>query len=661
MPVTTRHDTRIRLRQFIKPGENNQHLLERIADCFPALIFIFDPETNKIDFLNHQFERYLHYNDSDIEGFDGDLFELVYPEDRAHIEEQLRLIREDADEHTRSFRARFKEKSGDVLDFQIIVLPFSNEDQVSGRYVLFICEDVTTQLHKEAELEALKELENETERLLHFGTWQWDLSTDRMTWSNGMYSLLDYHTEEQPYDITSTIFYSHVPHHELEKVTAAFQFSINTKSHFEFTHSLRTLNNQVKIVFTKGRIVCDDEQRVIKLTGVTRDVTQQSLAHKDLADYKQMMLDKEKFLNSGSWEYDFEDGSLIWSEGNFRLFGFDPETEELPARVSSDLFRQFLDDDDRLSSRNIWTEFVGNKDEQTWEFNIITRQGTRKRLESYARMIRDNSGNPVKVIGTCRDITQVRNYEQSLKEKINELDRSNKELEEFAYIASHDLQEPLRKITAFSERLKEKSGDSLGSDGQLYLDRMLAATVNMRTLIDNLLEFSRTSRFNQPFTKTDLSDVVSAVQAELELTIEETKSVIRVNSMPSIDGIPSQMQQLFGNLINNAIKFRKPGEPAHITISSQPLTKLEKQEKRLRTDRTYFRVVVSDAGIGFEQQFENKIFQIFQRLHGKAEYPGSGIGLAICKKIVENHKGLITAIGRPDEGAEFVIILPEVQ
>ena len=252
-------------------------------------------------------------------------------------------------------------------------------------------------------------------------------------------------------------------------------------------------------------------------------------------------------------------------------------------------------------------------------------------------------------------------FQKILENKVRELDRSNKELEEFAYIASHDLQEPLRKITSFSERLKEKLPSNLEPDVQLYLNRMLAATDNMRMLIDNLLEFSRTSRISEPFVRTDLNNIISEVIADLELKIEETSTSVTSETLPVIDAIPMQMRQLFTNLFTNAIKFKGDGATPKIEIKSSELSDEEKDANHLRVNNRYFKITVKDHGIGFDQEYSMKIFQIFQRLHGKAEYPGSGIGLAICKKIVENHSGRIFATSEAGKGAEFITILPESQ
>ena len=237
----------------------------------------------------------------------------------------------------------------------------------------------------------------------------------------------------------------------------------------------------------------------------------------------------------------------------------------------------------------------------------------------------------------------------------------NKELEEFVYVASHDLQEPLRKITSFSERLKEKLPSDLDPEIQIYLSRILVATKNMRNLIENLLEFSRTSRFNEPFAQIDLNEILSQVKADLEIRIEETNTIIDSDNLPVIEGIAMQMRQLFTNLFTNAIKFKSQDKTPEISITSHLISEQEKKEYNINNAGAYYKIVVQDKGIGFEQEFATRIFQIFQRLHGKAEYPGSGIGLAICKKIVDNHHGELLAKSEPGKGAAFIIILPQSQ
>lgn len=240
--------------------------------------------------------------------------------------------------------------------------------------------------------------------------------------------------------------------------------------------------------------------------------------------------------------------------------------------------------------------------------------------------------------------------EQALAETVSELQRSNKELEEFAYIASHDLQEPLRKISTFASRLAEKFPDQRSyDDAQQYISRICSSAENMRVLINNLLDFSRITRVNEPLTKVNLNVVLREVRTDLELMIEESGLKIQAENLPHIEGRFSQMKQLVHNIITNTIKFHKPGQSPAIEITASSI---------VYRGKPFHKLLFCDNGIGFEEQYASRIFQIFQRLHGKAEYPGSGIGLAICKKIVEHHGGEITATNIAERGACFTVLLP---
>ena len=195
----------------------------------------------------------------------------------------------------------------------------------------------------------------------------------------------------------------------------------------------------------------------------------------------------------------------------------------------------------------------------------------------------------------------------------------------------------------------------------MYIDRMQTASDSMRVLIDNLLDLSRVTRADHMFEPVDLGKLVRLAQSDLEILIDESKASIVVADLPVVEGIPTQLRQMFTNLLSNALKFAKLGTMPLIEISGERLGRREMEEHFLVADKTYFRIDVKDNGIGFDQEYEEKIFQIFQRLHGKSDYPGSGIGLSICKRIAERHQGLISATGKTGEGAVFSIILPENQ
>lgn len=248
---------------------------------------------------------------------------------------------------------------------------------------------------------------------------------------------------------------------------------------------------------------------------------------------------------------------------------------------------------------------------------------------------------------------------EELTESTDLLMRSNDNLQKFAYVASHDLQEPLRKIQSFGDLLKTRFADQLG-EGVDYLDRMQMAASRMSSLIRDLLAFSRISTQRDTSQEISLADVVDAVLTDLDLKIQETGALVRVDPLPTVMGDASQLSQLFQNLLINALKFRKP-EVAPVVWLNFRLISADNLPLGVRPSRAslvYYRIDVTDNGIGFDEKYLDRIFQVFQRLHGKSEFAGTGIGLAICEKVVINHGGAITATSQPGQGATFNVYLP---
>lgn len=365
-------------------------------------------------------------------------------------------------------------------------------------------------------------------------------------------------------------------------------------------------------------------------------------------------LDSEAF---GTFEWIIDVDKVFWSEGVYRIY----EVEISKKEITQLFAREFMHPEDVLKFRDVTKSAIEQSKDLNIEYRIITARKNTKIIHSIARVVKDKNGKPIKFVGSIKDVTRQRHIENSLTNMVEELKRSNRELEEFAYAASHDMQEPLRKITTFSDRLSEKYGNQLEGEGAMYLNRMVASAENMRLLINGLLEFSKIAKMPAPYESVNLNITLQQVITELELKIEETGTQITCDTLPTIIAVPSQMKQLFLNLIGNAIKFHKPDEVPIIRITSGILPEVEMIQSGLSSRNSYHKIVVSDNGIGFEAEYAERIFQVFQRLHGKSEYPGSGIGLAICKKITEYHGGVIHAESRGSDGATFVLILPEAQ
>ncbi|MDX5419638.1 MAG: PAS domain S-box protein, partial [Hymenobacteraceae bacterium] len=256
--------------------------------------------------------------------------------------------------------------------------------------------------------------------------------------------------------------------------------------------------------------------------------------------------------------------------------------------------------------------------------------------------------------GFVHDITRQKLTEERLRRYAAELERSNRELQDFAYVSSHDLQEPLRKIQAFGDRLMSKEYDNLSEQGKDYVDRMLNAASRMQNLINDLLDFSRVTTKSKPFVKVKLDEILTDVISDLEVTIEKTEAKIVRSPLPEIEAEPTQMRQLFQNLLSNAIKFRKENESPIINIYAKNLQRQAHLTATPGDELT--EIYIEDNGIGFDEKYLDRIFNIFQRLEGK-KYEGSGIGLAICRKIAIRHGGDITAQSQPGIGTRFIITL----
>ena len=264
----------------------------------------------------------------------------------------------------------------------------------------------------------------------------------------------------------------------------------------------------------------------------------------------------------------------------------------------------------------------------------------------------------------ARALTEVSSREVELQAIARQLMESNRDLQDFAHVASHDLQEPLRKIVAFGDRMRTKHGNTMAPEAIDYLDRMQSSAARMQTLIQDLLSFSRVNAKSEPFREVDLQTIALGVASDLEIAVERNGGVLSVEELPSIDADPTQMRQLIQNLISNALKFRKPDVAPEIVVaasiisSSSPLF-----PSRLSSSQVgmWCRITVADNGIGFDEKYLDRIFKVFQRLHGRTEFEGSGIGLSVCRRIAERHNGDITATSVAGQGTTFIITLPVKQ
>ncbi|WP_445454732.1 sensor histidine kinase [Flavobacterium sp. 25HG05S-40] len=387
---------------------------------------------------------------------------------------------------------------------------------------------------------------------------------------------------------------------------------------------------------------------------ISKDVEKLKLSNSRLALLNESNNLAENVGSFGSWELNLHTHEYCMSDNVFRLLGFKPQG----FYASQENFLKYVHPEDQSVYKEAVAKMINNANLPPFTYRIIRKDKKIRYFRTTGRIVTNKLSDKI-LIGTYGDVTDEVLASLSLEQQNIELEASNKELIAFNYAASHDLQEPLRKIQTFVSRLSEKESANLSDTGKEFMVRINSSVERMRILIEDLLQYSRTTKTEKVFEEIDLNDLLENAKVEMAQFIEDKKAKIQSQDLPQLKVIPFQIQQLFINLINNSLKYSKSDTTPDIKISCKRVTASEEEKIPKSTKDKFYKITFKDNGIGFEQEYAEKIFVLFNRLHNKNEYEGTGIGLAICKKIVENHKGFIFATAKPNIGATFTIYLPE--
>ncbi len=360
----------------------------------------------------------------------------------------------------------------------------------------------------------------------------------------------------------------------------------------------------------------------------------------------------EETASIGSYSWHIESGNLEYSANFFKLLGYEPQ-EFTP---TFEIFLSMIHPDDEEQVRTNGEKTAVSRTLFEDVYRIYTKQGEIRYFRSSGNFVGPNRDL---LVGTVQDVTKDMMMKEVLTTQNLELERNNAELSSFTYIASHDLQEPLRKIQSFSRLIVQTETNTLSEKGKEYFERMDRAAGRMQSLIESLLNYSRINHAALNFVETDLNLLLAEVVADLGELIEAKKVIIKNDPLPTLHVMYLQFYQLFSNLIINSIKYSKEDVPCEISISAEKINARDVPGDTSLTRRKFWKIVFADNGIGFDAVYAEKVFELFQRLHGRTEYEGTGIGLAICRKIVNNHNGVITANGKLGIGAMFSIYIPE--
>ncbi|MEM0951429.1 MAG: PAS domain S-box protein [Cyanobacteria bacterium P01_H01_bin.74] len=380
-----------------------------------------------------------------------------------------------------------------------------------------------------------------------------------------------------------------------------------------------------------------DEKKYI--CALVRDISERKAAEFKLTQSEKRLKEILNVVNDGYWDWFLQEDFEYMSPKFWQLFGYNPaEKKHHPSEWQEMIFQ-----DDLQRAIENFNLHVETRGKHPYAQEVRYRHKNGSVVTVYCRGLVtewDETGTPLRMVGTHTDITLLKQTEENLK-------RSNEELEKFAYIASHDLQEPLRKIETFYGFIQKKTQGALDPEVQQYLERSCAAATRMRQLINDLLSYSRATRSQKLFKLIDAKQFFTAILSDLEPLRDSLNGIIEINNLhPVLYGHETQLQQAFQNIVQNALKFHKPDSSPVVSISSRS------------TAKNTIEILIEDNGIGFEAQYKDRIFELFQRLHSRSVYSGTGLGLAICKKIIDAHHGHITVDSVLGQGSRFTIQLP---
>ena len=562
------------------------------------------------------------------------------------------------DRKTFIFEHRVKIKDGSWRNFSIRAIPLFDTNGNLREWV-GVHIDITEQ-----KMAAQKIKDNETKLNLiiegsELGTWELNLKTNELNYSKKYLEIFGY---KEYVPISHADLIKHLHPDDLGIRLKAFEDAKQTGS-LQYEARLIWSDNSIHWMEGKGKMFFDKDNQPSRVMGIIRDITAEKNHRVELEESEQKFRLLANSMAQQVWTADTQ-GNLNYF--NQSVFDFSGLTLE---QIIKDGWLQIVHPEDREENIQQWIKAISTGKDFLFEHRFRRYDGEYRWQLSRAIPQKDEHGNIQMWVGTSTDIQNQKIFANELERQVQErtkelaqnnieLEKTNKELEAFAYISSHDLQEPLRKIQTFATRLLDKEYNNLSENGKDHFRRMQNAAERMQTLINDLLAYSRTNTFERKYEKINLNKMIEEVKEDMQEELLQKNATLEAAQLCEINIIPFQFRQLLHNLISNSLKFSNPNRAPHLKIKNKIGKGIEFKNNKLLDSTTYYHISISDNGIGFEQHFSEKIFELFQRLHGKNEYNGTGIGLAIVKKIVENHNGIITAKGQLNKGATFDIYLP---
>jgi PAS domain S-box-containing protein len=651
--VTERH-------HMVKRLQRSEELYKQAQAITHIGNFSRDLRTNKITWSDELYRIYgvepigCPINQEFISGF-------YHPDDIEMVKEKILNSINTGEPYTFIYRINLKNGTLKALEAKGEILT----DHMGKAYkIIGTAQDVTERQFLVERLQQTEEMYKKAEVLTHIGNWTWDLSIDNFTWTDELYRIFGLDPAQKIISFSRIVSLTHPD--DRKKIENTAKSMIRTGQPHDIYYRIIRSDGIEKTLHSKGELQFDKNGKPKKMFGTVQDVTEEKETERRLRNNQNFIQKIADATPSIIASYNINTGKYVFlNKGLEKLLGYDPELA-LTQGVSFFINLIHPEDLGPLMEKNNKALELANSaitvpiNEMIIEFQYRMRhkKGHYRWFHTFGTVFdRNATGKVEHVLNVSLDITERVEAEQVLFQKNLELQQSNASLEEMAYVASHDLQEPLRKISTFGDRLLHHQHKNLDDEGKTYLEKIITSSIRMQQLINDLLSISMISG-EKNFEVYSLQDILAEVLQTLEYKIDERWAVIKAENLPEARIIPSQFRQLFQNLLSNSLKFVRPNVQPKIRIGYTYLSAKQVKEVKLAKADRYLQIEFSDNGIGFDKVFAEKIFTIFQRLHGRNVYEGTGIGLAICKKIIENHGGVIYASATQEKGASFFMIIP---
>lgn len=541
--------------------------------------------------------------------------------------------------------------------FNLVYHPLVENNLISG--IMVVATEVTATVKAKHMIEENEEKLKLIIEASELGVFDINLKSDDIVASDRCYEILGFPEDE---NLTHKDLITNIHPDDLALRKKAYEIALEIGI---LQYQLRVIHKDQSIHWmdVKGKVFYDKQYNPSRLLGTARDITEERTFHQQLLEREEKFRLLADSMPEHVWTSD-PDGTLnYWNKTVFDYSGFSQED------LTSKGWMEMVHPDDREANIEQWNQAVSSGNDFLTEHRFRKYNGDYRWQLSRATPQKDKDGKIKMWVGTSTDIQEQKMFTTELENMVKlrtselqqkniDLEKMNKELQSFVYISSHDLQEPLRKIQTFSSRIIETEYATLSDTAKKHFTRMQKSALRMQNLIQDLIAYSRTNVKETNYESVNLLEVIEHVQETLSEELEENDVTFTLLNICEINIIPVQFTQVIHNLISNSIKFAKADHPIRIEIDCENVEGHQTGIEALNNNKHYCHIRYSDNGIGFEPQYKEKIFEVFQRLHSKDEYTGTGIGLAITKRIMENHEGIITANGNLNEGAVFDIYLP---